>query len=252
MTPCFILSTCTWEGQGRADPTDDPKAKKRAHNHAYNLKRDQKEKYRRYKEKNKEKIRTPEQIDRMREYSRSWEARQRLRMAADPVYAEEVRAKRRAKQARLSPETRERNQHAKREANMTAEQIARKRLRARIWNQAHPRKRSRLKSTTATPIEVIGVALRRSLLVDPLYSIIAKAVPVTLPRDVRDDIVSALYLEVLEGRITPSEAATNVKAFISAHYRNRDWHRSISLSGPVRGTEDLCLMDMLDSEVEHV
>ena len=54
---------------------------------------------------------------------------------------------------------------------------------------------------------------------DDIMRMVSQAVPITLPRDVRDDAVSMMALAVLEGRLKPKDIAARAREFVTAHYR---------------------------------
>jgi hypothetical protein len=67
-----------------------------------------------------------------------------------------------------------------------------------------------------------------------VLDLIAAAVPRSLPRDQRDDIISNITLAVLEGRLKQSQIACQVKEFIRASFRD-DHNRwgDVSLDVPI-------------------
>ncbi len=68
---------------------------------------------------------------------------------------------------------------------------------------------------------------------DPVYSAADKAVPRTYPEDVRDDVISSIFLAVIEGEIDAREIPTKAKQFVSAYWRSRPEFHALSLDAPV-------------------
>lgn len=69
--------------------------------------------------------------------------------------------------------------------------------------------------------------------VDPLYSAADKAVPRTYSKDVRDDVISSIFLAVIEGEIDAREIPTKAKQFVSAYWRGRPEFHALSFDAPV-------------------
>jgi len=84
-----------------------------------------------------------------------------------------------------------------------------------------------------------------------LYLLVLKQVPTSLPADVRDDVVSAILLAVLEGDITQRQISSSVKTYITKHYRMFNPYKNVSLDAPVPGASNLCYVDLLSNEDEH-
>jgi hypothetical protein len=52
-----------------------------------------------------------------------------------------------------------------------------------------------------------------------IFSLIRSAVPETLPRQIRDDVIGAMALEVVEGKLKTADIRRRVREFITAQYR---------------------------------
>jgi ribosome-binding protein aMBF1 (putative translation factor) len=76
------------------------------------------------------------------------------------------------------------------------------------------------------------------------------ALPPALPRQVREEVKAEIYLTFMEGRIRIDDVGKSVKAHLTAHYRQYDQHKVLSLDALRPGTETAWI-DSLDSEAEH-
>lgn len=108
------------------------------------------------------------------------------------------------------------------------------------------------KAARANTSCVPGEIFRTRLHTNEIYRIASAAVSSRLPNDVRDDVISDLCLALIAGDISVSDVEQFAKTCIRAHFKGRDWHRSISLDAPVRGQSDLRLIDMIDARADHV
>lgn len=63
----------------------------------------------------------------------------------------------------------------------------------------------------------MGVASRIAQ-TDPIFGRISRAVPRSIEANLREDIISDVYLEIREGRLHPRDIATQAKRFITAGY----------------------------------
>ena len=80
---------------------------------------------------------------------------------------------------------------------------------------------------------------------DAVFRMIDKAVSRSLPRHVRDDVISAMCLAVLEGQLFVEHIEKEAQQFLRAHNRMFDHFKTVSLDAPVRGSEDMTLLDTL-------
>jgi hypothetical protein len=83
-----------------------------------------------------------------------------------------------------------------------------------------------------------------------IYSAAAAAVPASLPRHVRDDVVAALVLGVIERRYTVESLPAQAKREIAAHSRQFDHFKTLSLDAPIAGTE-LRRVDTIAADALH-
>jgi hypothetical protein len=70
------------------------------------------------------------------------------------------------------------------------------------------------------------------------------------PPDVRDDIVSDLMIALLEGDLSINELDTSVTPYAQAHYRGRDWRRTVSFDAPISDS-GITLGETIPSDVER-
>lgn len=80
---------------------------------------------------------------------------------------------------------------------------------------------------------------------DAVFVAIDKAVSKALPRFVRDDVISAMCLAVLEGQLFIENIQKEAKSFLASHNRMFDHFKTRSLDAPVAGADGLRLIDTL-------
>lgn len=89
-------------------------------------------------------------------------------------------------------------------------------------------------------------SLRKILLSpDSVFKLIDSAISRTLPKFVRDDIVSAMCLAVLDGQLFVENIGKEAKKFVSAYNREYDHFKTISLDAPLAGYDGMTLLDRL-------
>ena len=74
---------------------------------------------------------------------------------------------------------------------------------------------------------------RTGVTTDPIYAAAEKAVPRTYPKEVRDDVISSIFLAVIEGEINARDIPTKAKQFVSAYWRGRPEFHALSFDAPV-------------------
>lgn len=173
--------------------------------------------------------------DRVRESERKWKAANPDKVAAAQRKYAENRV--------LSPEARERKNASHRAwKKRNAERV-------RAYNREYARRRAAAKGRMT--LKGVGEALETALGKNTLYAAAVAAVPRTLPRDVRMDVVSAIVLAVLEGEFAEADIASEAKRFVTAHYRMFDQFKHRSLDAVIPGTENLRLGDTIASDAFH-
>lgn len=153
-------------------------------------------------------------LEKQREYSRQW----RLR---NPDKSRE-QCQKYAKANREKIAERSRIYHA--------ENVERESARHKRWRQANPEKynarRRRRYQLLLARKPAPGVCFAERLHGVALYAAIAKLVPRYSP-DVRDDIISAVYLGVLEGAYPLEVTKDHVKLEVTKHFRGSHETRSL-------------------------
>ncbi|CCE06460.1 hypothetical protein BRAS3843_1730029 [Bradyrhizobium sp. STM 3843] len=77
------------------------------------------------------------------------------------------------------------------------------------------------------------------------FSVLRAVVPMSLPRDVRDDVIGALSVAMLEQHWNEEQVRQNVRAFINAHYRQFTKFGPISLDLPLFDGSSATLKDTI-------
>lgn len=183
-------------------------------------------------------------------------------MPQDAEYHREYRERNRAKRNAYM-----RAWRAKRKAVMTDEERERKNAYQREWTRKNPEKAraakaryrannpEKVSATKAdwqrrnrercnaykrawyarqapTTARDYGPGLAACLALDPLYAAASAAVPRHLPADIRDDVISAMVIAMLEGE----DVTNRSREFIADHFRERDWSMLVSINSPVGDT----------------
>lgn len=111
---------------------------------------------------------------------------------------------------------------------MAEERAARRREKARI--RAANREGRNLGRSWKEPI---GFHLNKSLRQNEIYAAVSKAVRIQQPRHMRDDIISAMVLDILEGKLDPLNLSGKVPTYIAEWRRGgADDRRNVSLERP--------------------
>lgn len=72
---------------------------------------------------------------------------------------------------------------------------------------------------------------------DKVYWLAVKAVPAALPRHVRDDVIGSILLSVMEGKTLVRDIAKSARQFVTAHNRDFDHFKTLSLDATMPGTD---------------
>lgn len=86
---------------------------------------------------------------------------------------------------------------------------------------------------------------KMSLSPDVVYRQIDAAVSRTLPKFARDDVVSAMCLAVLDGKLLIENIGKEAKKFVTAYNREYDHFKTMSLDAPINGCEGITFIDRL-------
>jgi hypothetical protein len=85
---------------------------------------------------------------------------------------------------------------------------------------------------------------------DEVYRLISKSVPNGLSRYDRDDVVAAMCLAVLEGKLLVKNIKTAVTKYLAAHNREYDGFKTLSLDAEIPGTKKRYI-DNVAADQEH-
>jgi hypothetical protein len=81
-----------------------------------------------------------------------------------------------------------------------------------------------------------------------IFALIRSAVPTTLPAQVRDDVIGAMALEVVEGKLRPADIRRRVSEYITAQYRQFSKFGPVSLDARLYEDGNATLLDRLSTE----
>lgn len=84
-----------------------------------------------------------------------------------------------------------------------------------------------------------------------IYAAAAAVVPARLPRDVRDDVIAALVLGVIEKRFTIADMPAQAKAHLTAHYRDFGQFRTVSLDDVMPGIDRFRRVETIAADAFH-
>jgi hypothetical protein len=94
-----------------------------------------------------------------------------------------------------------------------------------------------------------GSAPRTILHADAIYAAAHRAVPRHLPPHVRDDVISEIFLAVLENRIDVDQIGAEASLFIKEYWRAFGGFNTLSLDAKI-GDGETTYLDMLADETE--
>jgi len=81
---------------------------------------------------------------------------------------------------------------------------------------------------------------------------IDRIVPAGIPEKIRADICQDIVVDYLAGSLSLSELPRMVKGYIRRAYNNMSEYRNVSLYSPVKGTDDLLVMDVITNKLCEV
>jgi hypothetical protein len=172
---------------------------------------------------------TPEQIERAREARRRWVAKNPERARAASM-----------KWAKANPEkvkAKDRRNHLARVERMGIEGMR------KYW-----REKARRRYVPRAKALPIGEELNRLLGSNELYAAAAAAVSPKLPKDVRDDVIQAVCLAVLESEIELDQVAGHAREYVARHYRQFSKFDTVSLDEPIWDGSGKTLHDLLTTD----
>jgi hypothetical protein len=81
-----------------------------------------------------------------------------------------------------------------------------------------------------------------------IFMLIRAAVPTSLPAQIRDDVIGAMALEVVEGKLRPSDIRRRVSEYVTAQYRQFSKFGPVSLDARLSEDGNTTLLDRLSTE----
>jgi hypothetical protein len=82
-----------------------------------------------------------------------------------------------------------------------------------------------------------------------IFGLIRSAVPESLPREIRDDVIGTMALEVVEGKLKTADIRRRVREFITAQYRQFSKYGPISLDARLFEDGSATLLDRLTTDI---
>jgi len=82
-----------------------------------------------------------------------------------------------------------------------------------------------------------------------IFLLIRSAVPATLPAQIRDDVIGAMALAVVEGKLRPTDISRRVREYVTAQFRQFSKYGPASLDARLSGDGNATLLDRLSSDV---
>lgn len=104
--------------------------------------------------------------------------------------------------------------------------------------------RERARGRRRKQAEIAQRTIKRSP--DQVYSLIDAAISPQLPRHIREDVVSAMCLAVLEGKLFIENIGKEAKAFLASYNREFDYFKTASLDEPINGRDGRTYLDLLE------
>lgn len=93
--------------------------------------------------------------------------------------------------------------------------------------------------------QTLGNKIKGQLSQNDLFATVNRCVPVGLPTHIRDDVVGAMVLAVLEGELSLDQVPKRAREFTAAYHREAGTYSNMSIDAPIAGTDDLRLIDTL-------
>jgi hypothetical protein len=82
-----------------------------------------------------------------------------------------------------------------------------------------------------------------------IFLLIRSEVPTTLPAQIRDDVIGAMALAVVEGKLRPSDIRRRVREFVAAQFRQFSKYGPASLDARLSDDGNATLLDRLSTDV---
>jgi hypothetical protein len=81
-----------------------------------------------------------------------------------------------------------------------------------------------------------------------IFNVIRSAVPLTLPTQIRDDVIGAMALEIVEGKLRPTDVRRRVREYIALQFRQFTKYGRFSLDAQLFEDGSATLLDRLSTE----
>lgn len=193
--------------------------------------------------------------DALKDPRRPTQAQWVFRKRNDPAFANlllEIE-KTRAKQRSLDFHAKKLEREAEKAATEAAKVLARDiKAKQKAEAKAAKKKQQALEAQRRKQeYQPLGAVLKESLSHNELYSAANKAVSLGLPAHIRDDVIGAIVLAVLEGEMDVEDIRPTAREFVAAYHREAGTYKTVSTDAVVGGTEDLRLIDTLDQDTER-
>jgi hypothetical protein len=82
-----------------------------------------------------------------------------------------------------------------------------------------------------------------------IFMLIRSAVPPTLPAQIRDDVIGAMALEIVEGKLRPTDIRRRVREYIALQFRQFSKYSRVSLDARLYDEGNATLLDRLSTDV---
>jgi hypothetical protein len=73
-------------------------------------------------------------------------------------------------------------------------------------------------------------------------------VPATLPKQIRDDVIGKMALEIVEGKLRPADIGRRVREYVTAQFREFSNFGRVSLDARLYDNGNATLLDRLSTE----
>ncbi len=81
-----------------------------------------------------------------------------------------------------------------------------------------------------------------------IFMLIRSAVPANLPAQIRDDVIGAMALEIVEGKLRPTDIRRRVREYVAVQYRQFSKFGRVSLDARLFEDGNATLLDCLSTE----
>jgi hypothetical protein len=80
------------------------------------------------------------------------------------------------------------------------------------------------------------------------FQLVRDVVPASLPRQVREDVIGSMALDLAEGKLLPQDLRNRVREYVTAHFRMFSKFGPRSLDAPLSPDGSTTLLDMLSTD----